>query len=209
MFFRRFGNTATIEETVLPDRQEAMDVPAAHAVLGTPMIGPFPDGMERIVLSMTCFWGPERRYWQLDGVYTTAVGYAGGITKNPTYNDVSSGSTGHAESVLVVYDPEKVELTALLAIFWEYHDPTTPLKTFGFGSQYRSAIFTTTAAQHEAVLQSRDRYQRRLTDRGFSKIRTEIAEAGEFFYAEAGHQQYMQKNPGAFCPSGFCQVSYE
>ena len=164
---------------------------------------------DRLILAMGCFWGPERMYWELDGVYTTAAGYAGGTTANATYEDVSSGGTGHAESVLVVYDPNVIELDSLLALFWEQHDPTTPRKPFGFGSNYRSLIFPKTPAQLAEVLASRDRYQERLTNTGYQKIRTEIAEAGAFYYAEDGHQQYLHKNPKAFCASGFCQVSYQ
>lgn len=207
MFNKWSGSKQTIEEA-LPDRPEVMRIASTHAVLGTPMVGPFPDGMERIIVAMGCFWGPERMYWEMEGVYTTAAGYSGGTTVNASYEDVGTGLTGHAESTLVVFDPKVVDLETILAKFWEYHDPTTPRKATGFGSQYRSAIFTTSPAQHVAVLASRDRYQERLTNTGYQKIRTEIVEAGEFYYAEDGHQQYLHKHPKAFCPHGFCQVSY-
>ena len=208
MFLNRSASKKSADDAALPDREEVMLVADAHAVLGTPMVGPFPDGLECIVFSMGCFWGPERIYWELDGVFTTAAGYAGGATVNATYDDVGTGRTGHAESVLVVFDPAVVELQALLALFWEHHDPTTPNRG-GFGSQYRSIIFTTSPDQHAEVLASRDRYQTRLTDRGYQKIQTEIREADEFYYAEDRHQQYLHKRPNAFCANGFCQVSYK
>lgn len=208
MFFRR-GTKEPVEEVPLPNRPNEMVIAEAHAVLGTPMKPPFPEGTEQLIVAMGCFWGPERIYWQLDGVYTTAAGYSGGTTKNATYDDTIEGETGHAESVLIVFEPDKVGLEELLAIFWEQHDPTTPRPSFGFGSNYRSALFTTSPEQHAAALASRDSYQARLTDTGYTKIRTEIAEAGPFYYAEDYHQQYLHKNPKAFCPHGFCQVSYK
>ncbi len=185
-----------------------MVIAETHAVLGTPMRGPFPDGMEQIIIAMGCFWGPEKIFAELDGVYTTAAGYSGGVTPNANYEEVGGGSTGHAESVLIVFDPTVISLQELLVKFWEQHDPTTPRGLTGFGSQYRSAIYTTTPEQLEAALASRDHYQARLRDIGYSKIRTEIRAAGEFYYAEDYHQQYLHKNPAAFCPHGFCQVSY-
>lgn len=173
------------------------------------MVAPFPDGMEQLIVGMGCFWGVEQLFWKIDGVHTTAAGYSGGVTPNPTYDETSTGQTGHVEAVLVVYDPDKVELETLLATFWENHDPTTPFKRSGFTSQYRSAIFTTTAAQHAEALASRAHYQTRLNDRGYTKIHTEIADATEFYYAEDYHQQYMDKFPRALCSNGFCQVSFK
>ena len=206
MFLKRKDKA---EEVPAPaGRDEPMQIDGTHAVLGTPMRGPFPDGFEQIIVAMGCFWGPEEVFAKLDGVYTTAVGYAGGVTPNPNYDEVSEGYTGHAESVLVVFDPEVIELEAILATFWEQHDPTTPRGLTGFGSQYRSALYTTTPEQLDAALRSRDRYQARLTDTGYTKIRTEIRELDDFYYAEDYHQQYKHKNPRAFCAHGFCQVSY-
>ena len=207
MFFKRKGSA--VEPPAAPvGRAEPMVIDGRHAVLNTSMVEPFPDGFEKIIVAMGCFWGPENAFAELDGVYTTAAGYAGGTTPNPTYDEVSEGLTGHAESVLVVFDPKVVGLEDLLAKFWEQHDPTTPRGLTGFGSNYRSALFTTTPEQLEVALKSRDRYQARLTDIGYTKIRTEIRPADEFYYAENYHQQYMHKNPKAFCATGFCQVSY-
>ncbi len=208
MFLRK--KTEMIAEAdALPGRAEAIPVADAHAVLGTPMKGPFPDGMEQLVVGMGCFWGAERFYWQLDGVYTTAAGYAGGFTQNPTYKETCTGKTGHTEAVLVVYDPSVVSLDKLFQIFWENHDPTTANRQGNdVGTQYRSAIYTSSPEQLTAALASKDQYQAKLTEKGFGQISTEIAEAGEFYYAEDGHQQYLHKNPGGYCNHGFCQVSY-
>lgn len=207
MFFRRKGNTVE-PAPAPPGRAEKMKINGVHDVLGSSMVEPFPEGMEQIIVAMGCFWGPEKIFAELDGVYTTAAGYSGGMTPNPNYEEVGSGLTGHAESVLVVFDPEVISLDELFGKFWEQHDPTTPRGLTGFGSQYRSALFTSTPEQLEAALASKARYQARLSDIGYSKIRTEIREAGEFYYAENYHQQYLHKNPAAFCPHGFCQVSY-
>ena len=186
-----------------------MAVAAEHLVLGTPMTGPFPDGMEQLVVGMGCFWGAERFFWQLDGVYTTAVGYAGGVTPNPTYEETCSGRTGHTEAVLVVFDPNVVSIDTLLATFWENHDPTTANRQGNdVGTQYRSAIYTSSDAQLAAATESLATYQEKLTANGFGTISTELAPAGDFFYAEDYHQQYLQKNPGGYCNHGFCQVSY-
>lgn len=185
-----------------------MAITGTHAVLGTPMVAPFPDGMEQIILAMGCFWGPEKIFAEFDGVFTTAVGYSGGETPNANYEEVGSGLTGHAESVLIVFDPKIISLQKLLATFWEQHDPTTPRGLTGFGSQYRSAIFTSTPEQLAAARASCDHYEARLRDIGYARPRTEIREATEFYYAEDYHQQYLHKNPAAFCPHGFCQVSY-
>lgn len=197
------------EESALPGRNDAMPVAAEHIVLGTPMVGPFPDGMEQIQFGMGCFWGAERFFWQLDGVYTTAVGYAGGYTPNPTYEEACSGKTGHTEAVLVVYDPAKISLDVIFKAFWENHDPTT-LNRQGndVGTQYRSAIYTTSPEQLAAAEKSKDAYQAKLTAEGYGEISTEITEAGTFYYGEDYHQQYLQKNPGGYCNHGFCQVAY-
>lgn len=208
MFFRREPEMITAADA-LPGRSETMPVSAQHLVLGTPMTPPFPDGLEQLVVGMGCFWGAERFFWQLEGVYTTAVGYAGGHTPNPTYEETCSGRTGHTEAVLVVYDPAVVNLDTLFATFWENHDPTTANRQGNdVGTQYRSAIYTSSDAQLEAALASKDAYQEKLTANGFGDISTEIASAGEFYYGEDYHQQYLQKNPGGYCNHGFCQVSY-
>ena len=173
------------------------------------MVPPFPEGMEQIVLGMGCFWGAERFYWQLEGVYTTAAGYAGGFTPNPTYEETCTGRTGHTEAVLVVWDPSKVGLDKILSIFWENHDPTTANRQGNdVGTQYRSAIYTNSPEQLEAALASEKHYQEKLTEKGFEAITTEIAEAGTFYYAEDNHQQYLHKVPNGYCNHGFCQVSY-
>ena len=197
------------EADALPGRAEAIQVAEKHIVLGNPMVPPFPDGMEQLVVGMGCFWGAERFFWQLEGVYTTAVGYAGGYTPNPTYKETCSGKTGHTEAVLVVFDPTKVDLDTLFKIFWENHDPTTANRQGNdVGTQYRSAIYTSSPEQMTAALASKDQYQAQLAENGFGEISTEIAEAGEFYYAEDYHQQYLQKNPGGYCNHGFCQMSY-
>lgn len=208
MFFKRSPEMISVEDA-LPGRNEAMPVAAKHIVLGTPMVGPFPDGMEKIQVAMGCFWGAERFFWQLDGVYTTAVGYAGGFTPNPTYQETCTGKTGHTEAVLVVWDPVKVELEEIFRVFWEHHDPTTPNRQGNdVGTQYRSAIYTYSPEQREAAEASMAAYQAKLTEKGYGEISTEIADAGEFYYAEDNHQQYLEKNPGGYCNHGFCQVSY-
>jgi len=208
MFFKRTIEMVT-EADALPGRDDPMPVADAHAVLGTPMVPPFPDGMEQLIVGMGCFWGAERFYWQLEGVYTTAAGYAGGYTPNPTYEETCTGRTGHTEAVLVVYDPSKVTLEQLFEIFWENHDPTTANRQGNdVGTQYRSAIYTSSADQYAAAVASRDRYQQKLSEKGFEAISTEIAEAGKFYYAENNHQQYLHKVPGGYCNHGFCQVSY-
>jgi peptide-methionine (S)-S-oxide reductase len=186
-----------------------MPVPPAHKVNGTPLTGPWPDGHETLVVGMGCFWGAERLFWELPGVYTTAVGYAGGTTPNPTYQETCTSMTGHTEAVLVVFDPAVVGLDELFRVFWENHDPTQFMgQGNDVGSQYRSAIYTNSAAQHEAAVASRDAYQATLSDSGFGDITTEIASAGAFYYAEDYHQQYLADNPGGYCNHGFCQVAY-
>jgi peptide-methionine (S)-S-oxide reductase len=192
----------------LPGRSEAMAVPARHTVLGTSLVPPFPDGTARAVFGMGCFWGAEKVFWSIPGVYTTAVGYAGGYTPNPTYEEVCSGRTGHTEAVLVVFDPTVVSYDELLRAFWEHHDPTQGMRQGNdTGSQYRSAIYTSDDAQQAAAEASRDRYQEALNAAGHREITTEIAPAGDFFYAEGYHQQYLDKNPMGYCGLGGTGVS--
>ncbi len=177
--------------------------PGTHLVLGTPIGGPFPENLEQALFALGCFWGAERVFWQIDGVYTTAVGYTGGYTPNPTYEEVCSGKTGHAESVLVVFDPEKVTYRQLLARFFEAHDPTQHMRQGNdVGTQYRSAIFTFSERQREEALLARDTYAKALTDKGYREPATEILDAGPFYYAEDYHQQYLAKNPGGYCGLG-------
>ncbi len=202
--------TVPAPEDTLPGRSEPMPVSAGHYVLGTPLIGPFPDATEILYVAMGCFWGAERFYWQQSGVYTTAAGYSGGTTPNPTYEETCTGMTGHTEAVMVVYHPEQVDLDTLFKIFWENHDPTQYMgQGNDIGTQYRSAIYTTTPEQHAAALESRDRYQRALTDADYGTITTEIGAAGHFYYAEDHHQQYLAKNPTGYCNHGFCQVAFD
>lgn len=199
----------------LPGRDTPMRVAPSHVVLGTPIQPPFPDGLETIYVAMGCFWGAERIFWQLPGVYTTAVGYMGGWTKHPTYEETCTAQTGHTETVMVVYDPAEVDVDRLMKAFWENHDPTTPNRQGNdIGTQYRSAVFPTRAAQLAVVEASRDRYQRALTAAGFGAVSTQItpaAEAGDgfFYYAEDYHQGYLHKHPGGYCNHGFCQVGYD
>ncbi len=211
MFFNRIKDRLPSEEEALPGRDEAMPVPDEHhALAGRPLVGPWPAGLEVAFFGMGCFWGAERIFWRLDGVYSTFVGYQGGITPNPTYEETCTGRTGHTEAVGVVYDPTKVRYDELLKAFWENHDPTTPNRQGNdVGTQYRSAVYWTTEAQRMAAEASRDRYQAALRDAGFGEISTEFAPAGEFYYAEPYHQQYLSKNPGGYCNHGFCQVSYD
>jgi len=203
MFLFREKTKMIEPDRALPGRETAMPVPARHDVLGTPLQPPFPDGLEALVVGMGCFWGAERLFWQLPGVYTTAVGYAGGHTPNPTYEEVCSGSTGHTEAVLVVFDPAKISRDEILRTFWEGHDPTTGMRQGNdVGTQYRSAVYYDSDEQKVAVEASRDRYQALLTAAGHREITTEIAEAGPFFYAEAYHQQYLDKHPNGYCGLG-------
>src|SRR5581483_3650860 len=174
-----------------------------HFVLGTPLEGPFPGGMQQAVFGLGCFWGAERKFWQTEGVFTTAVGYAGGYTPNPTYEEVCSGRTGHAEVVLVVFDPAKVSYEQLLRVFWESHDPTQGMRQGNdVGTQYRSAIYVADDAQRAAAASSRDMYAARLHESGYGEITTEIASAGDFWYAEDYHQQYLAKVPNGYCGLG-------
>jgi peptide-methionine (S)-S-oxide reductase len=192
----------------LPGRDEPMRVPPRHVILGTPLVPPFPEGSERALFGMGCFWGAERKFWERNGVYTTAVGYAGGYTKNPIYREVCSGDTGHAEAVLVVYDPKRVSYADLLRTFWENHDPTQGMRQGNdVGTQYRSAIYTTTKVQREAAEASREQYQAALAKAGHGRITTEIADEPAFYYAEDYHQQYLAKNPGGYCGLGGTGVS--
>ncbi len=211
MFFDRFLAPRTVTaDQALPGRdQPAFDVPDTHAVNGHRIRPPFPDGLQRAVVGMGCFWGAERRFWQLPGVWSTAVGYAGGFTKHPTYEETCSGRTGHTEVVLVVFDPSAVSYDQLLSAFWEGHDPTQGMRQGNdVGTQYRSAIYTFDGAQQAAALASRDRYQQALQAAGHGRdITTEIAPAGDFWYAEGYHQQYLQKNPGGYCGIGGTGVS--
>ena len=185
-----------------------MAVPATHFVSGARLVAPFPDGMRLAQFGLGCFWGAERKFWQLPGVYSTAVGYSGGSTPNPTYEEVCSGRTGHAETVLVVYDPKVVSYDALLKTFWESHDPTQGMAQGNdVGTQYRSAIYTYDDAQRRAAEASRDAYQKAIAAKGYGPITTEIATAPEFYYAEAYHQQYLAKNPGGYCGLGGTGVS--
>jgi peptide-methionine (S)-S-oxide reductase len=189
----------------LPGRAEPMPIPAAHHVSGAPLGPDFPDGIATAVFGMGCFWGAERKFWELEGVYSTAVGYAGGHTPNPTYEETCSGRTGHTEVVLVAYDPAAVSYDTLLATFWENHDPTQGMRQGNdVGTQYRSAVYTADAEQQAAAERSRDTYQAQLAAAGYGEITTEIRPMVEapFFYAEAYHQQYLAKNPGGYCGIG-------
>jgi peptide-methionine (S)-S-oxide reductase len=187
-----------------------MQIPEAHFVHGRRIQPPFPAGMKQALFGMGCFWGAEKAFWKLPGVYSTAVGYAGGTTANPTYRQVCSGNTGHAEVVLVIYDPEKIDYESLLRVFWESHDPTQGMRQGNdIGTQYRSAIYTFDVAQSAAAEQSRKIYQKALGDAGRSRITTEIKDAPPFFYAEDYHQQYLAKNPDGYCGLGGCGVPFE
>ncbi len=192
----------------LPGRPQPMPVPDRHEVLGNPLRPPFPEGLQTAIFGLGCFWGAERKFWKLPGVWTTAVGYAGGFTPNPTYEEVCSGGTGHTEAVLVVYDPARVSYEDLLKVFWEAHDPTQGMRQGNdVGTQYRSAIYTTSAAQQAAAEASRDTFAAALADAGYGAITTEVAPAGEFYYAEEYHQQYLAKYPFGYCGLGGTGVS--
>jgi peptide-methionine (S)-S-oxide reductase len=198
LFTRKFRMPEPGE--ALPGRETAMTVPERHDVLGTPLKPPFPEGLEQAVFGLGCFWGAERLFWEAPGVYTTASGYAGGQTPNPSYEEVCSGRTGHAEVVLVVFDPAQTSYEAMLKLFWEGHDPTQGMRQGNdVGTQYRSAIYTSSEAQAKAAADSRALFQERLAQSGHGDISTEIAPAGPFFYAEPYHQQYLSKNPGGYC----------
>lgn len=202
--FDRIKTRMPTPAEALPGREQAVAVPPAHHVNGHPLTGPWPAGMATALFGLGCFWGAERRFWQLEGVYSTAVGYAGGYTPNPTYEEVCSGLTGHNEVVLVVYDPAIVDYPALLRAFWESHDPTQGMRQGNdTGTQYRSGIYCFDEAQRGAALASRDRYAQALAAAGHPRaITTEIVPAPAFWYAEAYHQQYLSKNPGGYCGLG-------
>ena len=190
-------------DEALPGRAEAMPVPDRHFVLGTPLRPPFPEGMQRAIFGLGCFWGAEKGFWSEPGVYATAVGYAGGFTPNPTYDEVCSGRTGHNEVVLVVYDPARVDYRRLLQVFWEAHDPTQGMRQGNdVGTQYRSGIYVLDPEQRAAAEASRDAYQAALSAAGHGAITTEILDAPPFYYAEGYHQQYLAKNPGGYCGHG-------
>ena len=194
--------------TALPGRQETMPVPAEHFVNGHPLEPPYPEGMEKAVFGLGCFWGAERCFWQLEGVYTTAVGYGGGMTPNPTYEEVCTGRTGHNEVVLVVFDPKAVSYGELLKVFWEAHDPTQGMRQGNdVGTQYRSGIYTYSDEQKKAAEESRERYQEEISRAGYGAVTTEVLEAGEFYFAEDYHQQYLAKNPWGYCGLGGTGVS--
>jgi peptide-methionine (S)-S-oxide reductase len=207
MFFREKSKMID-PERALGGREQPIPVPDRHFVLGTPLEPPFLEGIETAVFGMGCFWGAERMFWQADGVYTTAVGYAGGSTPNPLYEEVCSGSTGHAEVVLVAFDPEKTSYEEILRIFWEGHDPTQGMRQGNdVGTQYRSAIYWISPEQRECAEISRAMYQDQLSAAGHGDITTELAEAGPFYYAEDYHQQYLAKNPNGYCGLGGTGVS--
>lgn len=187
----------------LPGRSTPLTVDTKHFVNGHPIVSPFPEGLEQLIVGMGCFWGAERKFWTQKGVYSTAVGYCGGYTPNPTYEEVCSGLTGHNEVVLVVYDPALVALDQLLTVFWESHDPTQGMRQGNDrGTQYRSGIYCTTDAQFQLVELSKDAYQQALTQAGYDEITTEIIKAPAFYYAESYHQQYLAKNPNGYCGLG-------
>ena len=201
MFLVRDKTEMVEPREALAGRDEPMVVPDQHYVLGTPITPPFPDGFERAVFGLGCFWGAERVFWQAPGVYTTAAGYAGGYTPNATYEEVCGGRTGHAEVVLAVYDPTKTSYEEMLRLFWENHDPTQGMRQGNdVRTQYRSTIYWEDEAQRAAAERSRETYERELRDAGYGEITTEIAQAGPFYYAEPYHQQYLHKNPHGYCP---------
>jgi peptide-methionine (S)-S-oxide reductase len=207
-FFSRHKTEMIDAADALPGRDQAIPVPERHDVLGTPLTPPFPEGLETAVFGLGCFWGAERVFWQAPGVYSTAVGYAGGYTPNPTYNEVCGARTGHAEVVLVVFDPKQTSYDALLKRFWENHDPTQGMRQGNdVGTQYRSAVYTTSDAQREAADTSRATFQDALDARRYGEITTEIAPLDRFYYAEDYHQQYLAKNPNGYCGLGGTGVS--
>lgn len=195
-------------DQALPGRSATMPVPEKHFVNGNPLKAPFPDGMETAMFGLGCFWGAERKFWQIPGVYTTAVGYAAGYTPNPTYQEVCSGMTGHNEVVLVAFDPQQVSYEQLLKVFWESHNPTQGMRQGNdVGTQYRSGIYTYSDAQQKAAEESKSMYQQALTAAGYGEITTEILPAPDFYYAEDYHQQYLAKNPNGYCGLGGTNVS--
>ena len=208
MFLFREKSKMIAPERALPGRSHPLVVPDRHEVLGTSIKPPFPEGFQKVVFGLGCFWGAERIFWQAPGVYTTAVGYAGGYTPNPTYEEVCSASTGHTEAVLVVFDPKETSFEEMLRLFWEGHDPTQGMRQGNdVGTQYRSAILYSDEAQKEAAESSARMFQERLNEKGYGDITTEIAPLGEFYYAEGYHQQYLAKNPNGYCGLGGTGVS--
>lgn len=198
------------QEKALPGRNESMPVTNCHFVNGNNIKAPFPEGMEQALFGLGCFWGAEKKFWQTEGVFTTAVGYAGGYTPNATYEEVCSGMTGHAEVVLVVFDPGKVTYDGILTVFWESHDPTQGMRQGNdVGTQYRSAIYTFGDGQYQLAVQSKEYYRKILTAAGYEEITTEIRTAPEFYYAEDYHQQYLAKNPAGYCGLGGTGVKYK
>jgi peptide-methionine (S)-S-oxide reductase len=208
MFFSRKKAEMTDAAHALAGRATPIPTASMHFVNGNPLKGPYPKGSEQIQFALGCYWGAERKFWQVPGVWVTAVGNAGGFTPHPTYEEVCSGQTGHTESVLVVYEPSKVSIEQLMKVFWESHDPTQGMRQGNdMGTQYRSAIYYTTPEQRAAALTSRDQYQKALSAQGYGAITTEIAEAREFYFAEEYHQQYLAKNPNGYCGLGGTGVS--
>lgn len=206
-----FGKKSALPtpQEALPGRAESMPVPSSHYVNGNPLKPPYPDGMETALFGMGCFWGAERKFWQLQGVFTTAVGYAAGITPNPTYKEVCTGMTGHNEVVLVVFDPKVISYQDLLKVFWESHNPTQGMRQGNdVGTQYRSGIYVYSESQRKLAEASQDAYQQALKAAGYKTITTEIVDAPEFYYAEDYHQQYLAKNPGGYCGLGGTAVCF-
>ncbi len=208
MFFSKKEYELPSLEEALPGRADPIPTSEHHFVNGAPLKGPYPDACEKAMFGMGCFWGAEKPFWGLDGVYVTAVGYAAGITPNPTYQEVCSGRTGHNEVVLIIYDPMKITYEQLLKVFWEGHDPTQGMRQGNdIGTQYRSGIYVFSNAQREKALASKKAYDKALSKKGFSTITTEILDAPEFYFAEDYHQQYLAKNPGGYCGLGGTGVS--
>ena len=207
-YLKRQKTQMPTAETALPGRAEVMSVPAEHYVNGAPLKAPFPEQMEQAMFGLGCFWGAERKFWQVPGVYSTAVGYAAGFTPNPSYEEVCSGLTGHNEVVLVVYNPNEVNYQSLLKIFWEVHNPTQGMQQGNdVGTQYRSGIYTYSEEQQTLAESTRTDYQQALSTAGFNEITTEVLAAPEFYYAEHYHQQYLAKNPNGYCGLGGTGVS--
>lgn len=207
MLFRK-NVTMVSPSDALSGRAEQMKVPTKHFVNGAPLVGPWPSGVDTLVVGMGCFWGAERKFWQADGVFSTSVGYAGGYTPNPTYEEVCSGLTGHSEVVLVAFDTSRTSLAAMLRVFWENHDPTQGMRQGNdVGTQYRSAIYFANDVQRAAAESSRSAFQAELTKAGYGEITTEIAALDDYFYAEEYHQQYLGKNPNGYCGLGGTGVS--
>ena len=207
-YFLRKNIEMPTAETALPGRNEALKVEPVHYVNGRTIFEPFPAEMKKIVLGLGCFWGAERAFWTLDGVYVTSVGYAGGFTQNPTYDEVCSGMTGHTEVVMVVYDPAKISLEKILQVFWEKHDPTQGMRQGNdLGTQYRSAIYYFDEEDQNLIEHSKRSYEHALEQAGYGRITTEVQSAGTYYYAETYHQQYLAKNPGGYCGLGGTGVS--